>query len=94
MISWDSSVSSVISYGLDGWEVDIKGANASLVHVVQKSSGAYWDPNKWVGTDSSIFGGGGGIKWPGCEADHSPLTSAKVKNTWIYTSIPSHVFMV
>jgi hypothetical protein len=27
------------------------------------------------------------------EADHSPPTSAEVKETWIYTSIPSHVFM-
>jgi len=26
-----------------------------------------------------------GIKWPGCEADHSPLSSAKVKNYWSYT---------
>jgi hypothetical protein len=25
-----------------------------------------------------------GVKRPGHEADHSPPTSAKVKNTWIY----------
>jgi hypothetical protein len=29
-----------------------------------------------------------GIKRPRREADHSPPTSAKIKNTWIYTSIP------
>jgi hypothetical protein len=34
-----------------------------------------------------------GIKRPGREADHSPPTSAGVRNTWIYTSIPPHVFM-
>jgi hypothetical protein len=29
-----------------------------------------------------------GIKWPGCEADHSPPSSAEVKNAWSYTSTP------
>jgi hypothetical protein len=28
------------------------------------------------------------VKRPGREADHSPPTSAEVKNTWIYTSTP------
>jgi hypothetical protein len=35
-----------------------------------------------------------GIKWPGHEADHSPLTSTKVKKTWVYTSTLPYVFMV
>jgi len=34
-----------------------------------------------------------GVKWPGCEADHSPLPSAKVKNAWSYTSTPLYVFI-
>jgi hypothetical protein len=29
-----------------------------------------------------------GVKWPGCETDHSPPSSAKVKNAWSYTSTP------
>jgi hypothetical protein len=29
-----------------------------------------------------------GAKQPGREADHSPPTSAEVKNMWIYTSTP------
>jgi hypothetical protein len=29
-----------------------------------------------------------GVKWPGREADHSPPSSAEVKNAWSYTSIP------
>jgi hypothetical protein len=33
------------------------------------------------------------VKPTGCEADHSPPTSAEVKNTWIYTSTPPYVFM-
>jgi hypothetical protein len=35
-----------------------------------------------------------GVKWLECEADHSPPTSAKVKNAWSYTSIPQYIFMV
>jgi hypothetical protein len=29
----------------------------------------------------------------GREADHSPPTTAEVKNTWIYISSPPYVFM-
>jgi hypothetical protein len=32
------------------------------------------------------------VKRPGREAGYLP-TSAKVKNTWIYTSTPPHIFM-
>jgi hypothetical protein len=34
-----------------------------------------------------------GVKRPGHEVDHSPPTSAEVKKTWIYISIPPYVFM-
>jgi hypothetical protein len=34
-----------------------------------------------------------GVKRPGREADHSPPSSAEVKNAWSYTSIPQYVFM-
>jgi hypothetical protein len=30
---------------------------------------------------------------PGREADHSPPTSAEIKNTWIYTSTSPYVLM-
>jgi hypothetical protein len=33
------------------------------------------------------------LKQPGREADHSPPTSAVVKNKWIYTFTPAPVFM-
>jgi hypothetical protein len=32
------------------------------------------------------------VKQLGREADHPPPVSAKVKKTWIYTSIPSYAF--
>jgi hypothetical protein len=38
-------------------------------------------------------GYGGGVKWQECEADHSPPTSAEVKQMWIYTSTPTYAFM-
>jgi hypothetical protein len=45
-------------------------------------------PKQWVpGTPYP------GIKHLGCEADHSPPSSAKVKNVWNYTFIPPFVFM-
>jgi hypothetical protein len=34
-----------------------------------------------------------GVKRPGCEADHSPPSSAQVKKMWIYTSTPPYAFM-
>jgi hypothetical protein len=34
-----------------------------------------------------------GVKRPVREADHSPPASAEVKKTWVYTSIPPHIFM-
>jgi hypothetical protein len=39
-----------------------------------------------TGTLSSV------VKWPGLESDHLP-SSADVKNTWNYTSPPTHVYM-
>jgi hypothetical protein len=33
------------------------------------------------------------LKRPWREADHSPLTSAKVKKTWVCTSTPPYTFM-
>jgi hypothetical protein len=45
-------------------------------------------PIQWVLGALSL-----GVKRPGREADHSPPSSAEVKNVWSYTSIPEYVFM-
>jgi hypothetical protein len=37
---------------------------------------------------SLVSSGTGGIKRPGREADHSPPSSAEIKNTWSYISTP------
>jgi hypothetical protein len=34
-----------------------------------------------------------GVKQQGCEADHSPPTSGKVKKTWTYTCSPLCIFI-
>jgi hypothetical protein len=41
-------------------------------------------PIKWVPGALSL-----GVKRPGREADHSPPSSAEVKNAWNYTSTPN-----
>jgi hypothetical protein len=40
-------------------------------------------PIQWIPVALSL-----GVKRPGSEADHSPLSSAEVKNAWSYTSTP------
>jgi hypothetical protein len=59
------------------------GRDFSPLHVVQTGSRAQPAPGAL-----SL-----GVKRPEDEADHSPPTSAEVKNTWIYTTTPPHVFM-
>jgi hypothetical protein len=45
-------------------------------------------PIQWVPGALSL-----GVKRPVREADHSPLSSAEVKNAWSHTSTPQYVFM-
>jgi hypothetical protein len=56
--------------------------NFSLHHRVQTCSGAH--PAYLMGTGALSLG----AKRPGREADHSPPSSAEIKNAWIYTSNP------
>jgi hypothetical protein len=76
---------------LDGQEIKIEflaGArDFSLLHSVQISSEATHLPIQWVVGAYSL-----GVNCLGLEADHSPPSSAKVKNAWNYTSTPPHTF--
>jgi hypothetical protein len=90
--SRDSSVGIALGYRLDdlGYRVrfPVGAGNFSLHHRVQNGSGDH--PASYpVGTRGSFPGG----KRPGREADHSPPSSAEVKNAWSYTSTPQYVFM-
>jgi hypothetical protein len=46
-------------------------------------------PIQWIPRVLSL-----GVKRPEREDDHSPPSSAEVKNAWSYTSTPQYVFMV
>jgi hypothetical protein len=87
MKSRDSSVGIALGYGLDdrGSKVPFPAGagNFSLHYRVQHGPGAH--PVSYpMGTGGSFSG----VKRPGLEADHSPPSSAEVKNAWNYTSIP------
>jgi hypothetical protein len=75
-----------------GYELDYRGSrirlpagagNFFLHHRVQNSSGAH----------SASYPMGTGGSFPGGKADHSPPSSAEVKNEWSYISTPQYVFM-
>jgi hypothetical protein len=90
--SCDSSVSIALSYGLDDWGSRFRfpaGAGKFYPHHrVQNGSGAH--PASYsVGTGGSFHV----VKRPGREADHSPPSSAEVKNVWSYISTPQYVLM-
>jgi hypothetical protein len=89
-LSWDSSVGIATGYGLDGREVGVR------VLVRSKMFSSPRHPDQFWGPPSLLFNGyrgfSPGIKRPGREADHSPPTSANVKNTWIHTSTPPYAF--
>jgi hypothetical protein len=90
--SRDSSVGIARGYGLDDRRSRVRvpagAGNFSLHHRVQIGSGAH--PASYpMGTRGSYPGG----KAAGREADHSPPSSAEVKNAWSYTSTPQYAFM-
>jgi hypothetical protein len=45
-------------------------------------------PIQWVPGVLSL-----GVKWLGCEADHSPPSSAEINNAWSNTSTPQYTFI-
>jgi hypothetical protein len=64
------------------------GQELLLLYIVQTDSGVHRISNP-MGTGALSPE----VKRQKREADHSPLTSAEVKRTWIYTSTPPYVFM-
>jgi hypothetical protein len=91
--SRDNSVGIALGYGLDDRGTRVRfpvgTGNFSLCHRVQNGSGAH--PASYpmgIGTLSLE------VKRWGREPDHSPPSSAEVKNAWNYTSTPPITFMV
>jgi hypothetical protein len=88
--SRDSAAGIATGYGLDDKGPDFEslwGQEFSL-HLVQTGSEAHPASNP-MGTEGSFPG----VKRPGCEAHYSPPTSAEVKKTWVYISIPPYAIM-
>jgi hypothetical protein len=81
--SRDSSVGIALGYGLDGvLGFDSRGGLGSFLITVSRTAlGPTQLPMQWVPGALSL-----GVKRPGREADHSPPSSAEVKNVWSYTS--------
>jgi hypothetical protein len=86
--SRDSSVGIRTGYGLDSWGSIPGRGKFSLFSIVSRLAlGPTQPPIQWVlGTLSP------GVKRPGRQADHSPPSSAKVKNGGATPPLP-HVFM-
>jgi hypothetical protein len=78
MRSRDSSIGVATGYGLDDRIIGVRSfawaGNFSLRHRVQPGCGAHQPPIQWIPRDLSL-----GIKRLRLEADHSPPSSAKVK---------------
>jgi hypothetical protein len=60
-----------------------------LLHFVQTGSGAH--PASYPMATECCYAG---VKRPRRDAGYSPPCIAEVKNTWIYTSTPTYVFML
>jgi hypothetical protein len=75
--------SSGLRAGLSGVRVPVGAGNFSPHHRVQIGSGAHLA--FYLGVKGAVSVG---IKLPGREADHSPPSSAEVRNAWIYTFTP------
>jgi hypothetical protein len=87
-----NSVSIATGYRLDdrmiGVRLPVQARNFSLWHHVQTGSGATQPPIQWVPGVLSV-----GVKRPGCKADHTPPSSAEVKEWVELYSTPQYVFM-
>jgi hypothetical protein len=81
--SWDGSVGRVIRQWTGTLRIRdsnlFRDARISFEHTVQTPQGGY------SASHPPVFPG---ILRPGREADHSPSSSAEVRDTWSYASIP------
>jgi hypothetical protein len=82
--SRDSSIGIALGYGLDDLGSRVRlpaGAGNFFTTASTTALEPTQPPIQWVPEALSL-----GVKRPGREADHSPPSSAEVKNVWRYTS--------
>jgi hypothetical protein len=92
LVSWDSAVSIETSYRLDDRGVRVGVPVGSRIFTSPCCPDQLWSPPNLLSNGYwGLFPRG--VKWLEREADHSPLTSAEVKKTWVYSSTPLYTFM-
>jgi hypothetical protein len=77
-----------LEYGLDNRWSEGGTGNFSLHQCVQIGTGAHPASYPMGIRVFSLV-----VKWPEREADHSPPSSAEVRNAWSYNSTPQYAFM-
>jgi hypothetical protein len=89
--SQDSLVGIATGYGLDDGRVGVRIPVGSRIFSSERHTDWLWGPPRLrIGVPGALSPG---VKRPGREADHSPLSYAEVKKMWIYISIPPNAFM-
>jgi hypothetical protein len=87
LLSRGSSVGIALGYGLDDRGSRVRfsagAGNFSFSTASRKALGLTQPPIQWEPGALSL-----GLRRPGREANHSPPSSAEVKNAWSYTSTP------
>jgi hypothetical protein len=89
-MSWSSSVSIVSGYELDNHVIEVR----SPAEAKEFSSSLYVQTGSGVHTASYTVDTGGGVPFSrakvrlGCDANHSPPSSAEVRMSRSYTSPP------
>jgi hypothetical protein len=80
-------------YWATGWKIGVLGFDSwwglgifLFTTMSRLALGLTQPPIQWVSGEISL-----GVKRPGREADHSPPSSAEVRNAWSYTSTPVHL---
>jgi hypothetical protein len=86
LASRDSSVGIATGYGLDGWSSSPVGDKIFLLSTSSRTAMGPTQPIIQWAQEGSFAG----VKRPERGADHSPPSSAEVKNTSIYTPIRLH----
>jgi hypothetical protein len=90
-MSRDTIVGIETGCGLDDRGIKVRVPVGAIFLSSPGHSDQFWGspPVQWVPGALSTW-----VKRLRHEADHSPPTSAEVKNAWIYTSSPPHAIMV
>jgi hypothetical protein len=76
------------------WTIDVQGFDSRRLRIFlfttvsRTALRPTQPPTLWVPGALSL-----GVKRPGRQTDHSPSSSAEIKNVWSYTSTPQYVFM-